>query len=852
MAWQIAARWRETHPLGPGVDGPILSDESPEYQYLTSNARYLWPPLRSNDDPPKPLFWASTRGFVAVVANLLRGIVFNVALLLALLFVVARPIGWWMTNRARVAADGSYQRPELAWQIVAAAVQGALIAVFLTPAFRQWWSRMSAGGERRRHFLVVVFSVAVSTLSVWLILTVDNRLRIHGLSLVIAAVMVVATLVWSAMPGESSVPDRRRSLAVGACLAGALTVTLGHWPVFVRMIALAASVAIGIVGSRGSAGNSTARRRAAALVLLLGVGGVVSAWVGKGRTEMPFGWLMIWIGLVAAALWALRSKNRSGASGFMLAFVALGVGKLWLDNGFRSFEGSRRVRLVEITVIIRVAIALVVFLGVLAIARVVVTRTKRSSSIAASVLIAVLPGLCVSLWVATATWCGRWVYIVLLWLLVLAASVSPWILKAKTAAGRSLVGPWANTCRLIAGVFAAALAMVGTCLYVWRFHVATRMPIVDEVWRWVAIAGAVALVYVFLDQKWWSPHQMYKRHLGTAFSPIRGNPGVAATALPDRVRTRLPEWAVKPARGPQLLVCAAAYDTTTRKPTEVQSVPYVFTSDYVGSPDLGFARAVDYEAVLGRANAADSTLRAAAAVSGAAVSQAVGAVQMASLSQVIGFLNLRLGVWLPNPSYIASLRNQSSGLGARWLRIRRFTYLLKELTARYDLTDRFVYVTDGGQFENLGLYQLLARQCTTIYAFDASGDSPGRVTSLLESMDLARLRLGVEFTRVDDSTAIDPSDWQSVLFHEITGETAVTTAAWASFGVLYPDGTHGVIRFGKARLWTGLDDEKISNWTAVDEKFPSDSTIDQFLDPTQFAAYVRLGELVADHVLGPV
>jgi hypothetical protein len=300
---------------------------------------------------------------------------------------------------------------------------------------------------------------------------------------------------------------------------------------------------------------------------------------------------------------------------------------------------------------------------------------------------------------------------------------------------------------------------------------------------------------------------------------------------------------------PDLVVCAVANVSGQEvAPPGRRAVTFTFEHDLVGGPQTGWTDQALLSRALGPHNRQDATLLAAVAMSGAAFASAMGRESHGSINALLTVLNLRLGVWLPSPDYIHEL-TQNRG---PWVRRRHLGYLFKELFDLYSLTDRFVYVTDGGQFENLGLYQLLARQCTTIYAFDASGDSPGSVTSLLESMVLARLRLGVEFTRVGDSTAIAPNEWQSVLFHDITGESAVTTAAWASVGVLYPDGTHGVIRFGKARLWTGLDDEEISNWTAVDEKFPSDSTVDQFLDPTQFAAYVRLGELVADHVLGPV
>ena len=48
-------------------------------------------------------------------------------------------------------------------------------------------------------------------------------------------------------------------------------------------------------------------------------------------------------------------------------------------------------------------------------------------------------------------------------------------------------------------------------------------------------------------------------------------------------------------------------------------------------------------------------------------------------------------------------------------------YLLKELLGWNSVNDKYLYVTDGGHYENLGLVELLRRGCTKIYCLDASG-----------------------------------------------------------------------------------------------------------------------------------
>ncbi len=61
---------------------------------------------------------------------------------------------------------------------------------------------------------------------------------------------------------------------------------------------------------------------------------------------------------------------------------------------------------------------------------------------------------------------------------------------------------------------------------------------------------------------------------------------------------------------------------------------------------------------------------------------------------------------------------------------------------RNRLDARFLYVSDGGHYENLGLVELLRRGCITIYCFDAGGGSDCR--ALGDAIALARSELQIE------------------------------------------------------------------------------------------------------------
>ncbi len=140
----------------------------------------------------------------------------------------------------------------------------------------------------------------------------------------------------------------------------------------------------------------------------------------------------------------------------------------------------------------------------------------------------------------------------------------------------------------------------------------------------------------------------------------------------------------------------------------------------------------------------DLTLLAAIAMSGAAISPSMGKMTKRPLTFLMALANVRLGVWVPNPRWVGELGRRQE-LRLRYVRPRPF-YLLCELLGLNRISSKYLYVTDGGHYENLGLVELLRRGCTEIYCLDASGLSAdgAEFESLGEAITLARSELGVE------------------------------------------------------------------------------------------------------------
>jgi hypothetical protein len=180
------------------------------------------------------------------------------------------------------------------------------------------------------------------------------------------------------------------------------------------------------------------------------------------------------------------------------------------------------------------------------------------------------------------------------------------------------------------------------------------------------------------------------------------------------------------------------------------------------------------------------TLATACAISGAAASPSMGFHSNPAIAFLLTVFNVRLGWWLRNPrrrrigatgleampvgALVGPL--QTPSLKQRLLaRLRpakgslpsspRFGLikLLNELLGQSDDTTAYIYLTDGGHFENMGLYELLRRRCRTIIVSDAEADAHLVFEGIGMAIRKARLDFGIEITL--DQTAPVPGEEES-------------------------------------------------------------------------------------------
>lgn len=355
----------------------------------------------------------------------------------------------------------------------------------------------------------------------------------------------------------------------------------------------------------------------------------------------------------------------------------------------------------------------------------------------------------------------------------------------------------------------------------------------------VALVAALVVymvLYLYLDPTASSLHPTYKRRLGSAFAVYRDTARTARERpyFSERMKLSDSNVAVDGRDWPQLLICAAAnISDEGATPPGRNAAPFVFTHDRIGGDLVGTAETSKLEEALADDRERDITLLSAVAMSGAAISPSMGKMSSKAHTFLLALANARLGVWVPNPRYLADKPKESRKI---WGRLR-LTWLFREMLGWNALDAKYLYITDGGHYENLGLVELLRRGCTEIYCFDASGDQ-GTCSTIGQSIALARSELGVDIRLNPDALArVGNADG----------------AAHVIAPIFYPkDKTghrvKGTLVFAKATVPSKAPWD-IRAHQQGDPTFPHNSTADQLYTDERFEAYRALGAWSAEQAV---
>ncbi|MGQ0804757.1 MAG: patatin-like phospholipase family protein [Actinomycetota bacterium] len=381
--------------------------------------------------------------------------------------------------------------------------------------------------------------------------------------------------------------------------------------------------------------------------------------------------------------------------------------------------------------------------------------------------------------------------------------------------------------------------------------------------EWLKLAVVVAVLVLFavaVDAHSWSLHPFYKRRLSSAYllqrqpdggvTPYADEPTFTPLATDDTDWPGLP--AARPGTPELITCCAVNLSEPGRVPPGRRATSFTFSREHIGGPLVGWAPAEDYWARLSTARRKDVTVPSAMSISGAAFSPAMGKFNFGPVGGILAMANLRLGVWLPHPQRV----NEIPPHGRWWWALHRphWTRFLREVTNRYPFRSRYLYVSDGGHWDNLGLVELLRRGCTRIVCVNAGGDNQESFSTISEAIALAREELGVEIT-------LDPSPLRPPLpadggagarqLRRAGAKDKVEPMAAQSF-------VQGTFRFpGRpvvGKIWLiepALTPDlpfDVHGFAESEAIFPDDGTGDQVYSHRQFESFRRLGQHQAEQL----
>lgn len=258
---------------------------------------------------------------------------------------------------------------------------------------------------------------------------------------------------------------------------------------------------------------------------------------------------------------------------------------------------------------------------------------------------------------------------------------------------------------------------------------------------------------------------------------------------------------------------------------------YTFSQFYSGSPvtGIGYTETGNYsQAKSGKG----ITLGTAMAVSGAAMSPTAGRTTQPLRSFILGILNARLGIWIGNPRFPDAVESDKPPLAG-------FT-VLREMLGFRSKFSRWIHLSDGGHFENLGLYELIRRGCRRVILIDATCDPDGNFSDMANAIRRAKIDLGVTIKR-GKTWAKFQQDGKKYS----AGKSS--HGGWTWFDIDYGEGLpRGRILYIKPST---RDTEKLEvevrHYWKKSRAFPHEPTADQFFGEEQMEAYRALGEEIS-------
>ena len=237
-------------------------------------------------------------------------------------------------------------------------------------------------------------------------------------------------------------------------------------------------------------------------------------------------------------------------------------------------------------------------------------------------------------------------------------------------------------------------------------------------------------------------------------------------------------------------------------------------------------------------------LGTAMAISGAAASPNMGYFTSPATGLFMTLFDVRLGWWMGNSRFTPQWKSPgpTSGLG----------YLFSELIAQSDQNKGYVYLSDGGHFENLAVYELIKRHCQVIVACDAGCDDSYGFEDLLSLIEKVRTDFGARIQI--DFSKIRPNGQRESECNFVVGDIFFDPQNPNDRGTLFYVKASLPPRQEKNLVDKNSLPDDVWRYAEKHKTFPHQSTADQWFDELQFESYRALGQHIgraAGAAIGP-
>lgn len=260
---------------------------------------------------------------------------------------------------------------------------------------------------------------------------------------------------------------------------------------------------------------------------------------------------------------------------------------------------------------------------------------------------------------------------------------------------------------------------------------------------------------------------------------------------------------------------------------------FIVTPFSCGSYELGYRDTAEYGGNRG------ISVGTAMAISGAAVSPNMGSHSSPAVSFLLALFNVRMGAWLGNPGEAGeeTYHRNAPRSGA--------LHVVAEAFGLTDATHEYVYLSDGGHFDNLGLYEMVRRRCRYIIVCDAAADPEYGFEELANAVRKIRIDFGI------------PILFEPAISIVGLADKDVAKGKYCATGrILYSalgEGTEaddGFLLYIKPAFYKKNEPVDVRGYAEKSQAFPQEGTAYQFFTEPQFESYRALGEHIIDEAQG--